>query len=328
VSARRDIGPQRRAVTASSEVAPTSALSRPTTDSSRATTDLSRPTTDSSRPTSALIYAEPKIDTHCHVLDPVRFPYGEHSVYRPSGQEIGTAEQLMDMFAAYGVARALLVGPNSGYEEDNRCMLDAIARGEGRLKGIAVVPRDSPMHELERLKARGIVGVAFNATFHGVEYYRDCADLLATLERLGMCVSLQVQGDQLLALAPLVERSGVRLLIDHCGRPATEAGVDQPGFRKLLSLATTKRVCVKLSGYVKFARAGSLYDDVRPYVDALLDAFTPDACTWASDWPFLRAVQRVDVGPLLKLFERLVPAADDRRRIFWETPCRVLDFPD
>jgi predicted TIM-barrel fold metal-dependent hydrolase len=205
-------------------------------------------------------------------------------------------------------------------------MLDAIARGDGRIKGIAVVARDTRGSQLERLKAQGVVGAAFNATFHGVDYYRDTAELLTTLERLGMCVSLQVQADQLVALAPLVERSGVRVLIDHCGRPAAAAGLDQPGFRTLLALARTRRVFVKLSGYVKFARPAFLYDDARPYVDALLDAFTPDACMWASDWPFLRAAQRVDVGPLLKLFERLVPAADDRRRILWETPRRVLEF--
>jgi predicted TIM-barrel fold metal-dependent hydrolase len=286
-----------------------------------------KPGSDTTSSTRAGIYAEPKVDTHCHVLDPVRFPYGEDSVYRPSGQEVGTAHQLMQMFAAYGVERALLVGPNSGYEQDNRCMLDAIAQSEGRLKGIAVVPLDCRIGELERLKAQGVVGVAFNATFHGVEYYRNTADLLAMLERLGMCVSLQVQGDQLVALAPLVERSGIRLLIDHCGRPTVDAGLDQPGFRKLLALAKTKRVFVKLSGFVKFARPAFLYEDARPYVDALLEAFTPDGCMWASDWPFLRATQRVDVGPLLKLFERLVPAANDRRRILWQTPCRVLDFP-
>ena len=34
------------------------------------------------------IYDEPKIDCHCHVLDPARFPYGEASAYRPAGQEV------------------------------------------------------------------------------------------------------------------------------------------------------------------------------------------------------------------------------------------------
>ena len=118
------------------------------------------------------IYDEPKIDCHCHVFDPARFPYGEDSVYRPAGQEIGTAAQFTRVLDAYGVRHALLVGPNSGYEQDNRCMLDAIANGRGRFKGIAVVPNDIHDDALRSLKAAGIVGVAFNATFHGADYYR------------------------------------------------------------------------------------------------------------------------------------------------------------
>jgi predicted TIM-barrel fold metal-dependent hydrolase len=83
---------------------------------------------------------------------------------------------------------------------------------------------------------------------------------------------------------------------------------------------------VKLSGYSKFSRARYPHDDVRPHIAALLDAFTPERCVWASDWPFLRAPQRVDVGPLLTLLERLVPDAADRRKVLWDTPRRVLGF--
>ena len=74
------------------------------------------------------LFDEPKIDTHCHVLDPARFPYNADTPYQPSGQEIGTAARLVQVFDAHTVLQGLLVGPNSGYELDNRCMLDAIAR--------------------------------------------------------------------------------------------------------------------------------------------------------------------------------------------------------
>ena len=59
----------------------------------------------------ARVLAEPKIDCHCHVLDPLRFPYGDATPYRPAGQEIGTAEQYAQVRVAYGIERALLVGP-------------------------------------------------------------------------------------------------------------------------------------------------------------------------------------------------------------------------
>jgi len=80
------------------------------------------------------IFDEPKIDCHNHVIDPLHFPYIENTRYRPSGQEIGTALQFRAVMRAYGVKYALVVQPTSGYGTDNRCMLDALARG-GLLAG-------------------------------------------------------------------------------------------------------------------------------------------------------------------------------------------------
>ena len=85
---------------------------------------------------------------------------------------------------AYGVRNALLVEPNSGYNEDNRCLLDAIAHGGGRFKGIAVVPAGTSRAALAALQAQGIVGIAFNAALHGTAYYQDIGPLLAHLEAL------------------------------------------------------------------------------------------------------------------------------------------------
>jgi predicted TIM-barrel fold metal-dependent hydrolase len=272
------------------------------------------------------IFDEPKIDAHCHVLDPVRFPYAADTRYRPAGQELGTLEQYLQVMAAYGIEHALLVGPNSGYQYDNRCLLDALVRGAGRFKGVAVVRNETSREELLALREVGVIGVAFNATVMGVEHCAGAARLLRDVATLDMLLSLQVEHDQLVALRPLVEDSGVRTLIDHCGRPAADAGLQQPGFQALLAMARNGRTAVKLSGWQKFSRQRAPWDDTRAFADALLDAFTPDACLWASDWPFLRAPERLDIGPLLRMAERLLPRAVDRRRVFWETPRRWLGF--
>ncbi len=272
------------------------------------------------------VYDEPKIDTHCHVLDPVRFPYAPDVAYRPDGPEIAQLEQYLQVMDAYGIAHALFVGPNSGYGLDNRCLLDTIARGQGRFKGIAVVRNDIGRDDLLGLRDAGVIGVAINATVLGVEHCLHAEALLHVLADLDMLLSLQVEHEQLVELRPLVERSGVRTLIDHCGRPAAGGGVDQPGFQALLAMARNGRTAVKLSGYQKFSTQAPPYDDTRAFIDALIDAFTLDACLWASDWPFLRAPTRLDVGPLLRQVERLLPAAADRRKLFWETPRRWLGF--
>lgn len=272
------------------------------------------------------IYDEPKIDCHVHVFDPARFPYAADTFYRPAGQEIGTAAQLLHVLDAYGVRHALVVGPNSGYGPDNRCLLDALVQSGGRFKGVAVVPNDIEQVDLEQLKAAGVVGIAFNTTVYGVAYYADTAALLAKLAALDLFAQVQVEHEQLVPLIPLLKASGARIVIDHCGRPTPEAGLDQPGFKALLDLAHLGRTYVKLSGYSKFSREPYPYTDTLPYARALIDAFTLNACVWGSDWPFLRAPERVDYGPLLKLVESLLPDASDRRKLLWDTPRRLFGF--
>jgi predicted TIM-barrel fold metal-dependent hydrolase len=120
----------------------------------------------------------------------------------------------------------------------------------------------------------------------------------------------------------------VRILVDHCGRPTLDAGLDQPGFRALRDLGKTGRAYVKLSGFVKFSREPAPYADTRPYVDALLEAFTLDRCLWASDWPYLRAPVRVDYGVLLAVTLALFPDASDRRKLMWDTPRALFGFSD
>src|SRR5262249_9407185 len=119
------------------------------------------------------IFEEPKIDCHVHVLDPARFPYGATTHYRPMGQEMGTPAQLVQAMEAYGTRHALLVGPNSGYGLDNSCMLDTIAYAPDRYRGIAVVENDISVEALRSLKSNGVVGVAWNVTHYGLDYYRN-----------------------------------------------------------------------------------------------------------------------------------------------------------
>lgn len=272
------------------------------------------------------IFDEPKIDCHAHVLDPVNFPYGKDIAYKPAGQEVGTTAQLRQVMKSYGVRHVLLVQPNSGYGSDNSCMLDAIAKGEGRFKGIAIVDLDADMATLKQLQAQGVVGVAINPTFHGNDYYKHADGLMRRLADLDMFFNLQVEHDQLLMYVPWIEKIPAKVLIDHMGRPTPTAGLGQPGFAAMLRLAKTGRVSVKISGYAKFSKVPYPFEDCWPFVRAIVDAFTLDRCMWASDWPYLRAPERQDYGPLVELIGLLFPQAADRRKLFWETPNRLFKF--
>jgi predicted TIM-barrel fold metal-dependent hydrolase len=271
------------------------------------------------------IFDLPKIDGHCHVLDPRRFPYKDDVAYRPWGQEIGRPDYFTHVMDTYGVRHAVLVGPNSGYGTDNRCLLDSLARYPERFRGIAVVPNDASLDALQTLKAQGVIGIAFNFALHGLGHYADIGPLLSRMAALGLMANLQVSGDQIHALRPLLSDSGVRVLIDHCGRPVMADGPQAPGVQTLLQMGRQGEAVVKVSGFYKFSQHGFPFDDARNTVFALLDAFGPERCIWASDWPYLRAEDRLDYGTMLTLTQRWL-GDDTCAQIMWKTPAQLFGW--
>ncbi|GGB79718.1 2-pyrone-4,6-dicarboxylate hydrolase [Marinobacterium zhoushanense] len=273
------------------------------------------------------VFSERKIDCHNHIFDPLRFPYQPDSPYQPSGQEIATADQFLQLLEAYGVSHALLVGPNSAYGENhNRALLDAIQRSGGRFKGMAVVDQQCSLAQLQDLKAQGIVGVTFNVAFYGVEHFRRSSALLDRLAQLDLIAQFQVEGHQLLPLADMFVDSGARLLVDHCGRPDLEAGLQYPGFQSVLALADSGRAWIKVSGFDKFSTQAFPYADTQAHVRAIQQAYGEDRLIWGSDWPFLRARQRMDYGLMLKLAEQQFTEPLLREKYFWKNAEELIGF--
>jgi predicted TIM-barrel fold metal-dependent hydrolase len=279
------------------------------------------------------LMALPKVDGHCHVLDPQGFPYSPDAAYHPIGQEVGTADYYSQVMDAYGTRHALLVGPNSGYGLDNRCLLAAIAQGQqngrNRFKGIAVVPQQASIDSLEKLKAQGVIGVAFNVALQGLPYYLEGAQniepLMRRLAALDMWAQFQVEADQLVDLMPLIERTRVKVMIDHCGRPRLADGLQAPGVQALLALGRSGQGVVKLSGFGKFSEQAYPFADTLAHVHLLVRHFGVGQCIWASDWPHLKSPYRLDYGTLLQLAGQQF-GLEDWRQMMWETPQRLLGF--
>jgi predicted TIM-barrel fold metal-dependent hydrolase len=271
------------------------------------------------------IFTEPKIDSHCHVLEPSRFPYGDHVSYRPAGQEMGSAKYFQEVMACYEVKHALLVGPNSGYGTDNRCLVDAIACAPGVFKGIAVVPNDISLEELQKFKSQGVIGVAFNPSLMGFDFYSNIEPLLHRLKQLDMWAQFQVENDLLLDFLPMLSRVNVKVMVDHCGRPNLDAGTGQPGFQALLALGREGRAVIKISGFAKFSQMGYPFADSRPYTELLVKNFGLTRAVWASDWPYLKAPYRLDYGPMLKVYEADF-SPSERQAMMWDAPKQLFGF--
>jgi predicted TIM-barrel fold metal-dependent hydrolase len=241
------------------------------------------------------------IDCHAHVFDARRFPFTA-ATYRPQPSESGTLADYLAVLDRHGVSNAVLVQPTSGYDADHGCLLDAIERGEGRLRGIARIPPARARQDVWLLDVPGICGVRLDLVNDGtgVASGPDFPWLLAALRERGAVLQVQCEGDQLAALLPAVSDADATIVVDHCGRPDPALGLSQPGFAALLELGRRGHY-VKLCGAFRFSNEAYPHADVEPYVAALRSVFTVERCVWGSDWPFLRFAGVVDYPGVVDL---------------------------
>jgi len=267
------------------------------------------------------------VDSHAHVYDLARYPFDDTRGFDAAPHEVGSVEQFLCVLDAHGFTHGLLANPLGGYGTDNRCLLDALQKYSNRLKGVALVAHGTAESEFARLSAAGIIGLRFNLNFPESPSLFDVgAERTLRLAReQGWFAQIHYEGDTLLDAIPVLRRSGVALVIDHCGRPNPEQGLRQGGFQALLELGREGAV-VKLSSIFRFSRQGFPYRDIDPYAAALIDAFTIDRCVWGSDWPFLRAKHRVDHACLLQALHRWVPDQADLRKVLSDNPGRIFGF--
>src|SRR3954452_17351778 len=102
-------------------------------------------------------------DAHCHVFGPAAtFPYAPERAYTPAD---APKQRLAELHDALGIERGVIVQP-SCHGTDNRAMLDAIAAGDGRYRGVAIVDESFSENDYAALHEGGIRGVRFNFVKH------------------------------------------------------------------------------------------------------------------------------------------------------------------
>ena len=266
------------------------------------------------------------IDGHAHIIDTARYPLADGPGYKPRPYENGPKETYCGILDGHAVSHALLVQP-SGYGIDNSAMLDAIASHPRRFKGIAVLDPGTPERALEDLAGRGIVGVRFNLpTYEPDALARpEAPRFLARLKALGWYAQVFADHAQWVESAPILRRSGVKVLVDHFGIRDLAGGVDQPGFQAVLRLGRDGIAAVKLSAPFRLSQETG-YADLRPIARAVVDAFGIENCVWGSDWPFINMDQPMTYTAALKAVGNWLDDAADLDCVLWRNPVRLFGF--
>lgn len=263
------------------------------------------------------------VDAHCHVFGPAAiFPFSPRRKYTPVDAPTETLFALRDHL---GLSRNVIVQATC-HGSDNAALLDAIARSDGRARGVAVVDADITPEALTELHEGGVRGVRFNFLKRLVgdapkDDYIRIADLIA---EMGWHTVVYFESAELAYLGPFIADLPGVVVIDHMGRPEIAEGISGEGFSRVLDLMEgDPRFWIKVSCPERLSVAGPPYDDVVPFARELVERF-PDRVLWGTDWPHPNMRSHMpDEGTLVDMIPRIAETETARRKLLVENPMRL-----
>jgi L-fuconolactonase len=153
----------------------------------------------------------------------------------------------------------------------------------------------------------------------------DVADGLDVLARRGLTFDVVAVFPDHLRLVPAVadRHPDLTLVLDHLAKPPFRSDGWSTWHDQLRRAAARPNVAAKLSGLDTAAGPGWTPEEIRPAVEAAIDAFGPDRLMFGSDWPVCRLVSTY--GEVVEVIDGLVSnlAAIERDAIMGETAGRI-----
>lgn len=233
------------------------------------------------------------IDSHTHVwtLEPRRYPWQPIGGYIPEAPASYTT--LRAEMQSAGVDRAVLVQPTP-YGWNNCYLLDVVKTAPDAFRAVCLVDPFSlgGPAELERLvHDHGVSGVRINWHLEKPQRWLDDPAhlaLWAKAQQVGAPICLQLTPPYLPLVRTFARRyPGVKIVIDHLGRPEVGSNPTAASFVSFLALCELPQVYVKIAGLYYYSLGAAPYEDTWELVKAAVATFTPQRCLWGSDFPFV-----------------------------------------
>lgn len=236
------------------------------------------------------------VDAHLHVWDPrtIRYPWLDDIPL------LNRPYLLSDYDAAcrpIEVERMVFVQAEadfSRYKEETAWVSD-LARQDRRLQGIVSwAPLEkgaAALPELEALAANRLVkGIRRIIQFEPDIDFCLRVDFIAgvrLLSRFGLGFDICINHRQMENTIKFVRACPeVRFILDHIGKPDIKGGTLEPWKTHLRELSRMANVWCKMSGLVTEAdHAAWTREDLKPYIDHVVDCFGFDRLAFGGDWP-------------------------------------------
>ena len=148
---------------------------------------------------------------------------------------------------------------------------------------------------------------------------------VARLATYGLCFDLCVLARQLPVAINLASRCpDVAFVLDHCGVPDVKGHALDPWRAHIRELSSLPNVTCKISGVVAYADPANWQsEDLRPFVDHVIECFGWDRVIFGSDWPVcnLTASYQRWVATLLSLTHSFGEA--NQEKLFHDNAIRI-----
>jgi len=264
-------------------------------------------------------------DCHMHIYDP---RFAESNPRPGQNPKNATVPDYRLLQKRTGTTRVVVVQPRN-YATDNRVTVDALKQLGASARGVAVVHPTITEAELESLADAGIRGIRFSlGGANAVTTWDMVEPLSKRVNELGWHLQFNVEGDDIVKHADLLQRLPSRMVFDHLGHPALPAGTDHPSHAILRGLLDKGRTWIKLSGAYSNSKVGPPdYPEATKVAQDFVKA-APERLVWGSDWPH-PSEQNGTLPNDALLFDLLAVWAGDettRKRILVENPEALYGF--
>lgn len=264
------------------------------------------------------------IDCHAHVFRrDLPMPDRRRA---PSGYD-ATPEDYLRKLDENKMSHGVLIQP-SFLGTDNSYLVSALRKYPQRLRGVAVVDPTISVAGLDVLQAAGVVGIRLNLVGLPTPDFSSAAwrNLLAEIKARHWQVEVHRAAQELPPVIDPLIQSGLNVVVDHFGRPDGKTGVDDPGFRYLLRLGSTRKVWVKLSAAYRNGSGGSGEATALKAMPMLKSSFGLDRLIWGSDWPHTLFESKADYASQRSLLDIWLPDAVERAIVLRDTPSKLFGF--
>ncbi len=236
----------------------------------------------------------PLLDTHQHLVYPDRQRYAwTERAPALAGRSFGL-DDYRGLTAGAGVAGTIFMEVDAEDWRSEARMVAALARApESGVLGLIAGcrPEEEAGFEAWLDEGPGLGVVGYRRILHETtDEVSESETFRANLRRIGarglpfdMCF-LARQLPVALELARACPDTA--LVLDHCGVPDIAGRAFEAWHEGVTALAAMPNVTAKLSGVFAYCAPGTAsLATVRPWVEAVIEAFGPGRCLWGSDWP-------------------------------------------